>query len=124
MPAIDLYHRFASPREIASTVHADFDAFFRIALDLPCDRPELWIRLTSDIGTTTREGRELPPCIGFVLLRRVLTLKSGVSTYVACELRPADAPPPSQPVCLQLSALLEPEAYEQLLQGRTVLPAS
>ena len=118
----DQYGSYASPRLISCAALADFDAFFTFYLDLPIDLPEIWVRVTDSMLTTTHWKRREPPVVGFMKLSRVLTQAPGLSRYVVREFRPADDAPPDRSVCRQLSELIEPASYELLQQEQTVLP--
>lgn len=60
-----------------------------ISIELPSIEPELWVQLTSD-------GRdETGPAVGYLLLRKKISLNPGLSLYAVEAVRPPHDPPPN-----------------------------
>lgn len=60
-------------------------------IDLPCFDEELWLPLAAD----GKHEKGVADPVGYLLLRKRITLQPGLTTYAVVEARPPHDPPPN-----------------------------
>ena len=88
-----------------------------LAFDLPCDDDELWLPLVADGKHEKGRGDVL----GFLHLKKALTLQAGLTTYAVAGMRPAHDLPPNQATYSSLFQWPSLETCVELTQARSAL---
>ncbi len=83
-----------------------------LLVDLPIDQEEIWIALAADGADEFNP----PPAVGYLLLRRRVTQRPGLTTFAVVALRPAHDPPPNPATFRTLFQPLSPEVYVERLR--------
>lgn len=90
-----------------------------LLVDLPLADEEIWITLMADAG---QEGEDAPAA-GYLLLRKRLTQRPGLTTYAAVEARPAHDPPPNPATFRTIFPPPGPGVYAERLRLANALGA-
>lgn len=88
-----------------------------LLVDLPTFEGELWLPLLAD----GKHERDSDPILGYLLLRRCVTQRAGLTTYTVAAMRPPHDPPPNPAAFRTLFQWPSPEDCAALLQRGCVL---
>ena len=83
-----------------------------LLVDLPTFEDELWLPLLAD----GKHERDSDPILGYLLLRRCVTQRAGLTTYTVAAMRPPHDPPPNPAAFRTLFQWPSPEDCAALLR--------
>lgn len=88
-----------------------------LLVDLPTFEDKLWLPLLAD----GKHERDSDPILGYLLLRRCVTQRSGLTTYTVAAMRPPHDPPPNPAAFRTLFQWPSPEGCAALLRHESAL---